>query len=170
MLSSDDVVHRLYEDPEVIGAVRARFGDAVFAPGGGVDRRALGDTAFAHEGGLAFLEELLHPRIGRAREAWVADQCAHVPAPPLLVCEVPLLFEADLADRFDAVVVVTASDDVRRRRVEDRGQDFAGRSSHQMPEADKVARAGMAFVNDGSIAELEAWVDAVMARYASGGG
>jgi len=170
VLSSDDVVHRLYEDPEVVDAVRTRFGGAVLAPGGGVDRGALGDVAFAQEGGLAFLEDLLHPRIGRAREAWVADQRARVPAPPLLVCEVPLLFEAALADRFDAVVVVTASDDVRRRRVEDRGQDFAGRSRHQLPEADKVTRADMAYVNDGSVDELGAWVDAVIARYGSAAG
>jgi len=170
VLSADDVVHRLYGDPDVLDVVRGRFGDAVLSPDGSVDRGALGDAAFAQEGGLAFLEDLLHPRIGRAREAWVAEQRARLLAPPLLVCEVPLLFEADLADQFDAVVVVTASDEVRRHRVEDRGQDFAGRSRHQLPEADKVARADMAYVNEGSVRDLGAWVDVVMARYASGGG
>ena len=165
MLSSDDIVHRLYADADVIAAVRARFGDGVMASDGSVDRAALGEAAFAQDGGVGFLEGLLHPRIGTAREAWVAEQGSRDPAPALLVCEVPLLFEADLADRFDAVVVVTAPDDVRRRRVEERGQDFAGRSALQMPEAEKVARADMAYVNDGSVADLEAWVDAVIDRY-----
>ena len=167
MLSSDDVVHRLYADPEVVASVRQRFGVGVLAPDGSVDRGALGEAAFAEEGGIAFLEGLLHPRIGRAREAWVADQRGQEPAPPLLVCEVPLLFEAGLEDRFDGVIVVTASDDVRRRRVEARGQDFRERSALQLPEADKVARADMSVVNDGSVADLEAWVDEVIARYGS---
>lgn len=165
MLSSDDVVHRLYADPEVVDAVRARFGDAVMTADGSVDRTALGEVAFAEEGGMAFLEQLLHPRIGVAREAWVAEERARVPAPVLLVCEVPLLFEADLADRFDAVLVVTAPDDVRRRRVEERGQDFDGRSALQLPEQDKVSRADMAYVNDGSVADLEEWVSSVIDRY-----
>ncbi|MGA0067949.1 MAG: dephospho-CoA kinase, partial [Miltoncostaeaceae bacterium] len=66
----------------------------------------LGEAAFSGDG-LAFLEDLLYPRIGIAREAWVAEQRAADPAPPVLVCEVPMLFEAGLVDRFDAVLVVT---------------------------------------------------------------
>ncbi len=165
MLSSDDVVHRLYEDRVVIDAVVDRFGEAVLAPDGSVDRAALGDAAFAQDGGLAFLEGLLHPRIGAAREEWVAEQRARVPPPPLLICEVPLLFEVDLADQFDAVLVVTARDEVRRARVQQRGQDFDGRSAHQMPEAEKVSRADAAFENNGSVDALAQWVEAMMARY-----
>lgn len=166
VLSSDDVVHRLYAEPDIVAAVRERFGDCALGRGGGVDRSALGQAAFAQEGGIDFLEQLLHPRIGRAREAWVAEQRAGDPAPPLLVCEVPLLFEADLADRFDAVVVVSAPDAVRERRVRERGQDFRERSAHQLPEAEKLSRADMAYVNDGSLDDLGAWVDLVMDRYA----
>lgn len=166
MLSSDDVVHRLYADPDVVAEVRKRFSDSVLGPDGQVDRGALGQAAFAQEGGIAFLEDLLHPLIGRAREAWVAEQRAADPPPRLLVCEVPLLYEAGLADRFDAVVVVSAPDAVRERRVEERGQDFHERSAHQLPEAEKVSRADMAYVNDGSLDDLGAWVDLVMARYA----
>ena len=52
-----------------------------------------------------------------------ARRAAH-PPPPLLVCEVPVLFEAGIEDQFDAVLVVTAAEEVRRARVEARGQDF----------------------------------------------
>ena len=159
-------MHRLYADPDVLAQVRDRFGDAVMAPDGAVDRPALGKAAFAQDGGLAFLEDLLHPLIGRAREAWVAEQRAGDPPPRLLVCEVPLLYEAGLADRFDAVVVVSAPDAVRERRVRERGQDFRERSAHQLPEAEKLSRADMAYVNDGSLDDLGAWVDLVMDRYA----
>jgi len=85
------------------------------------------------------------------------------------VCEVPLLFEAGLGDLFDAVLVVTAPDDVRRRRVEERGQDFDERSARQMPEAEKVAGADMAYVNDGSVDDLGAWVQSVIDRYSAAG-
>ena len=80
-----------------------------------------------------------------------------------------MLFEAGLVDRFDAVLVVTAPDDVRRRRVEERGQDFQERSARQLPEADKVAGADMAYVNDGSVDDLRAWVESVIHRYAPAG-
>ena len=158
MLSSDEVVHAAYADPQVVQAVGERFGAPAIGTDGGVNRAALADLAFRQPGGVAFLEALIHPRVAAARDAWERAQAAHMPPPPLIVCEVPLLFEADLAGRFDAVLVVTASDDVRRARVEARGQDFSARSGRQMPEAEKIRRADRYLVNDGSVAELEEWV------------
>lgn len=165
-LSSDAVVHDLYADLEVIAAVRARFGDGVLDAGGRIDRPALGERAFAQEGGVAFLEGLLHPRIEGRRRAWLAEQAARRPAPPLLVCEVPLLFEAGVEGAFDASLLVTAAEQVRRRRVEARGQDFDARSARQMPEADKAARADRVLVNDGALESLRAWVADRFAEYA----
>lgn len=165
-LSSDDAVHAAYARPEVVERVRARFGDAVVGADGSVDRALLGPRAFAEEGGLAALEAIVHPLVGQAREEWIAAQTGAEPPPPLLVCEVPLLYEVGLADLFDAVLVVTASDDVRRARVEARGQDFAARAAHQMPEADKLARADAHYVNDGDRDALRGWVADRYAEYA----
>lgn len=159
-------MHDLYADPDVARAVAGRFGSAVLAQGGGVDRAALGARAFAEEGGIAFLEELLHPRIEGRRRAWIAEQSRRRPAPPLLVCEVPLLFEARLEGRFDASLLVTAPDDVRRARVRARGQDFDARSARQMPEEEKVARADGVFVNDAGLDALRAWVADRFSEYA----
>jgi dephospho-CoA kinase len=159
-------VHAAYARPEVVERVRARFGDAVIGPDGAVDRTILGPRAFAEEGGLAALEAIVHPLVGEAREAWIAAQAAADPPPELLVCEVPLLYEVGLADRFDAVLVVTASTDVRRARVEERGQDFAARAAHQLPEDEKVARADASFANDGDREALRAWVADRYAEYA----
>jgi dephospho-CoA kinase len=166
VLSSDAVVHELYREPEVIAAVAERFGADVLRDGQ-VDRPALAGRAFAQEGGLAFLERLLHPRIGRLRREWLAAQRAARPAPPLLVCEVPLLFEAGIEDQFDAVLVVTAGEEVRRGRVEARGQRFAERRGRQLDETAKVARADRSFVNDGSLEELEAWAAERFREYAT---
>ena len=166
MLSADEVVHGLYADPEVARVVADRFGSAVLREDGAVDRGRLGARAFAEEGGIAFLEELLHPLVEQRRREWVAAQDLRDPAPPLLVCEVPLLFEAGAEDRFDAVLVVTASEETRRARVEGRGQRFEERSGRQVDEAEKVARADHAYVNEGSLADLEAWVAERFAEYA----
>jgi dephospho-CoA kinase len=166
VLSSDAVVHDLYRDAEVIAAVGERFGPGAVRDGE-VDRAALAALAFGEDGGLAFLERLLHPRIGRRRREWLAQQAAARPAPPLMVCEVPLLFEAGMEDQFDAVLVVTAGEEARRGRVEARGQRFDERRGRQLDEAAKVARADRAFVNDGSIAELEAWVAERFREYAA---
>ena len=167
MLSSDEVVHRIYDDPEVRAAVRARFGEGALGPDGRVDRAALSALAFGQPDGVAFLEGLVHPRVGRAREAWAAEQRRLVTPPPLLVCEVPLLFEAGLQDAFDAVLVVSAPVEVRRARVAARGQDFSARSARQIDEDEKIRRADRYLVNDGSIADLEEWVAKRFAEYTS---
>jgi dephospho-CoA kinase len=165
-LSSDQVVHDLYGDPEVAAAVAERFGPGVLGEGGAVDRGALGARAFAQEGGIAYLEGLLHPRIERRRRAWVEEQAGRRPPPPLLVCEVPLLFEVGAERAFDAALLVTAPEEVRRRRVEARGQDFDARSARQLPEEEKAARADRVLVNDGGIDDLRAWVAERFAEYA----
>ena len=167
--SADDVVHALYADPVIIDAVQQRFGPGVIAPDGAVDRAALGDQAMASDGGMQFLEDLLHPRIAEARVEWIARQRALVPNPPLMVCEVPLLFEAGLGDRFDAIVVVTASESVRRARVSTRGQDFDARAALQWSEDQKVRGADESYVNDGTEAALDAWVGEVFGRWAVDG-
>ncbi len=166
VLSSDAVVHDCYSDPEVVRRVRERFGDDVVTADGSVDRARLGGRIFGDHEGRRFLEGLIHPRVQHARERWRERELARDPRPPLLVCEVPLLFEVGLEDHFDAVVTVTASDAVRRRRVEERGQDFDARRGTQIDEDAKVARADHAYVNDGDLDELAAWVRTVFDRYA----
>jgi len=153
-------------DPEVARAISARFGDDVLDARGAVDRARLGPRAFAEEGGIAFLEGLIHPRVEARRREWIVRQDAAQPPPPLLVCEVPVLFEAGVEDRFDAVLVVTAGEDVRRARVEARGQRFGERQARQLSEDEKVARADGAFANDGSLDLLERWVAQRFAHYA----
>jgi dephospho-CoA kinase len=67
---------------------------------------------------------------------------------PVAVVEIPLLYETGADALFDAVVVVTASEDVRRAR---RGGQVDERSSRLMPDEEKVTRADFAYVNDGSL-------------------
>jgi dephospho-CoA kinase len=153
-LSSDEIVHALYLDPEVRAAVLERFGPGVLGGDGEIARPGLAARVFADEADRRWLEGLLHPRVAAALAGWRGEQEAAHPG-ALLVHEVPLLYEAGLADRYDAVVLITAPDDVRRAR---RPEHFAERAAAQLPEAEKVARADHVYVNDGTPAELERWV------------
>jgi dephospho-CoA kinase len=145
----------------VHAALRERFGDAVFAPEGGVDRAALGRIVFTDPEQLAYLEGLLHPRVAEEYAAWLEELSRRRDPPAIAVSEIPLLFEAGREAAFDRVVVVTAPPEVRARRSRV-AQD--GRAARLLPEEEKVRRADFAYVNDGTLEELDAFVAGVLER------
>ncbi len=111
---------------------------------------------FADPDELAWLEQLLHPLVRERYAAWLEKVEA-----PVAVVEIPLLYETGADALFDAVVVVTAPEQLRHSR---RGDSVAERSSRLIPDAEKIDRADFSFVNDGSLAELDAFVQAVFGR------
>lgn len=111
---------------------------------------------FADSAELEWLESLLHPRVRAAYAAWLAQVDADV-----AVVEIPLLYETGADAAFDKVVVVTAPLDVRRGR---RGGAVDSRSARLIPDDEKVQRADFAFVNDGGLDDLDAFVQAVLRR------
>ena len=114
VLSTDRVVHDLYESAEVRDAVTARFGESV-APGGVVDRAALATRAFATAEDRAWLEGLLWPKVGQRVIDWREGLQHASPAPRAAVVEVPLLFEAGMEGIFDATIAVLADEGLRAR-------------------------------------------------------
>jgi dephospho-CoA kinase len=154
VISSDDVVHRLYrEDEGLQAALRDHWGERVFSDGE-VDREEVGRIVFDDRAELAWLEAELHPLVREAVNAWLAAQTADV-----AVAEIPLLYETGGEARFERVVVVTAPPEVREAR---RGAALAERESRLVPEEEKVRRADFCYVNDGSLAELDAFVAGVL--------
>jgi dephospho-CoA kinase len=157
-------VHELYDDPEVRDAVVARWGEDV-APGGTVDRSAVAAKAFATAGERGFLEGLLWPRVGERMAAWREAAEAREPAPPALVVEVPLLFEAGMEQAFDATIAVVADEEVRRERAAARGHEAVDeRTKRQLTQDEKAARATYKVANSGTIDELEDTLSAVLAK------
>ena len=153
VISSDDVVHRLYrEDAGLKAALREHWGERVFRDGE-VDRPEIGRIVFSDRAELAWLESELHPRVRAATGEWLAEQTADV-----AVAEIPLLYETGGEARFDRVVVVTAPPEVREAR---RG-DLAGREDRLVPEEEKLRRAHFTYVNSGSLEELDAFVAGVL--------
>ena len=158
------MVHELYSDPEVRAAVVARWGGEV-APAGLVDRRAVARRAFANAGERAWLERLLWPRVGERVAQWRAEQSEHEPAPPALVVEVPLLFEAGHETAYDATIAIVADDEERARRAAARGHEAVDeRTARQLSQQEKAQRATYAVENSGTIAELEEKLSAILAK------
>ena len=158
--SSDEIVHRLLrEDAELRGELVERFGERVLDDAGAIDRAAVAAIVFADRAELAWLEALLHPRVAREYTQW-RERLARLPDPPAVcVVEVPLLYESGAEARFDAVVVITAPAAVRASRAR---VPLDGRERRLLPDELKVERADYAYVNDGTLAELDAFVAGVL--------
>lgn len=148
-----------------LAAIAARWGPEILAEDGTLDRAALRRRVFADPGERAALEAITHPAIATLREARLAT-FADAGA-PLVLCDIPLLFEAHLEDTVDRIVLVDAPDAVRRARlVHDRGLTPAeadAMMSAQWPAATKRTRAHHVLENAGTREALHAQVDALAA-------
>lgn len=139
---ADATVHRLLEgDRSVRRAIAERFPDAVCDDV--VDRQALGAAVFSDPQARRDLEAILHPRVRQAAEGFLRRH--RVLGTPLVVLDIPLLFETGGADRVDGVVVVSAPAALQRRRVLARPgmseEKFAGILASQIPDCEKRRRA-----------------------------
>src|SRR5205823_9769290 len=96
--------------------LRERWGDSVLDADGEIDRAAVAAIVFADPAELAWLEGVLHPRVRRAHEEWLAALRAQPDPPELVVVEIPLLYETGGESHYDKVVAVTAPPEVRAAR------------------------------------------------------
>jgi dephospho-CoA kinase len=164
VISSDAIVHELYEGDELRDAVVTRFGPEV-APGGVVDRSEVARRAFASEEDRAWLEGVVWPLVGSRVAAWLERARAADPAPPAAVVEVPLLFEAGLEGIYDATITVISDEGLRRERAAARGHAVVDeRAARQLSPQEKAARATFVVRNDGSEADLERELSAVLVK------
>ena len=161
VVSSDEIVHHLLRsDEEVRRALIERFGDTILDDIGQIDRQRVGAIVFKDRDALAFLEALLHPRVAHEYLTW-REALGRLEQPPAVaVTEVPLLYEVGGESRFDVVVVITAPPNVRARRTRVRGAEE--RAQRFIPDEEKVRRADYAYVNDGTLDELDDFVADVM--------
>jgi dephospho-CoA kinase len=161
-LSTDRVVHQLYESADVRDAVVERFGPSV-VQGDRVDRAALARAAFASDDGRAWLEQLLWPRVGARIAAWRREADEAQPPPRAAVVEVPLLFESGLDHGFDATIAVIADEATRERRAAARGHEaLSERAARQLTQQEKAQRATYTVRNDGTESELADNLSAIL--------
>jgi dephospho-CoA kinase len=145
-------VHDLLDREPLISALRERWGDSIES-GGVVDRAAVGQRVFTDPVELSWLERQVHPLV----QGEIAEWFSALPADcAVAVVEVPLLFEGEMADRFDITVAVVAEEAIRRERAQARGQvGLEGREGRQLSQAEKADRADRVIHNDGTTRDLE---------------
>jgi dephospho-CoA kinase len=134
----------------------------------GVDRERLGAAVFGDPPALARLEAIVHPAVRAAREGFLRDHAGR----PLVVFDIPLLFEKGGAEDVDAVLVVSAPPDVQRARVLARPGMTAARFEQilalQLPDAEKRARADHVIDTGATLAETESAVARLVDKLAAG--
>ncbi|MEU6412440.1 dephospho-CoA kinase [Microbispora sp. NPDC046933] len=142
---------------EIVGA----FGEDVLRPDGTLDRERLGAIVFADAEKLKVLNGIVHPKVGERSEQLQRE----APDDAVVVYDVPLLAENNLAALYDVVIVVDTPDEVRLERLlRFRGMpeaDARARIAAQASREDRLRIADIVIGNEGSLDELDAQVDKV---------
>jgi dephospho-CoA kinase len=161
-LSTDQVVHELYETGEVQEAMVSKFGPTMLRDGV-IDRAVIAREAFATPERREWLEQLLWPRVGERMASWRESLSAQTPPPRAAVIEVPLLFESGMESAFDVTLAIIAPEEIRHQRASGRGhKSLDERGARQLTQEEKAQRATYTVDNDGSEAELEAKLSAIL--------
>lgn len=151
-----------------LAAVVAEFGESVLLPDGSLDRPGLGRIVFGAPERLAALNTIVHPLVG----ARAAELTAAAGEDAVLVNDVPLLVENDLAGLYDLVVVVDAAPETQLDRlVRLRGMpeaDARARMAAQASREQRLAVADVVIDNDGPLEALEPQVRSLWSRLTGG--
>ena len=133
-------------------AVLAAFGDDILTDGE-INRAKLAEIVFKDAAARATLESIIHPLVRVAAEKTVRN----LPSDAVVINQIPLLVETDGAKRFDFVITVSADEDVRRRRLIERGMkdyEITKRLAAQVDDTAREAIAHFVIRNNSSIEEL----------------
>jgi dephospho-CoA kinase len=140
-----------------------RWGKDVLNDDGSLDRAALRRIVFADQSELDALNRIVHPLVTRLRDREIA--LARERGDPIVICVIPLLFERNIVDEFDAIVLVDAPRPLRlERMVATRGMEATeamNMIASQMPAELKRARADYVIENNDSLQDLERDVNAL---------
>jgi dephospho-CoA kinase len=137
---ADATVHKIYEG-EAVPAIEAAFPGTTAE--GRVDRSRLSAQVVHDPAAMRKLEQIVHPMLGASRQKFLHD--AEQSGAPVVVVDVPLLYETGGEERVDAVVVVTTTPEIQRQRILARdnmtGEKLDAILARQLPDAEKRKRA-----------------------------
>jgi dephospho-CoA kinase len=162
---ADATVHRLYER-EATAAIERAFPGAT--ANGKVDRTKLAARVLGDEAARKRLEAIVHPLVRESEQRFLAD--ARARGEPVVVLDIPLLYETGGEERVDAVAVVTAPPEVQRVRVLARPgmtpERFDALLAAQVPDAEKRRRADFIVDTSGGFDAARAQVHDILASIA----
>ncbi len=116
VIDSDAQVKAAYADPKVLARLREWWGDSVVTGAGLADRKAIAQKVFSDENDRKRLEGLLHPLVAELRDKEM-EAMAKDPSIVAFVWDTPLLFEAGLSGKCDAILFVDTPLEMRQERV-----------------------------------------------------
>ena len=109
---SDYEAKQLYYHDEIKAVMKARFGEGIYFPDGNLDKKQLSELIFNNREARIFVERILYPALNQYFKEWAEQQDA-----PYVLYESAIIFEKHIEDLFDAVIMVSASETTRLRRV-----------------------------------------------------
>jgi dephospho-CoA kinase len=153
VICADELAHEAVRPGgPALEEIATHFGPEVLSPDGSLDRGALAAIVFADAEKRRRLERIIHPRVLQRQRELIREARES----PLIVLDVPLLFESGFDRECDRTVTVVVDDEVRLKRLELRGMprpDALARLANQMPQEAKAARSDHVIDNSGTLAE-----------------
>jgi len=165
VIDADEIGREVVEKrPVVLSRLVRSFGRSILRDDGALDRRRLAGIVFSSRESLEKLNSIVHPFLVQGIRRRVAD-LERTGFAGVVVADAALIYEWNLVEMFDAIVVVSSEQETRLRRIRERdsleAEEALARVRSQIPQEQKIARADFHIANDGSLVELEAKADAV---------
>ncbi|MBN2168131.1 MAG: dephospho-CoA kinase [Actinobacteria bacterium] len=157
IIDADEIARRItLPGGPAFNKIVSRFGEAVLTPDGQIDRQFLADIVFKNEEAKEVLENIIHPIVFDEIAAQMKNFREHPgEGTPVVIVDVPLLVETDMADAFDTVIVVDSKEELRiRRLVENKGlteSEARDRIASQINDAVRLNHADIVVENNGDI-------------------
>jgi dephospho-CoA kinase len=162
---ADAAVHKVYQG-EAGPAIEAAFPGTTVD--GKVDRAKLSAKVLHDPAAIRQLEQIVHPMLGASRKKFLDD--AEGSGVPVVVMDIPLLFETGGEKRVDAVVVVTTSPEIQRERILARGtmtnEALDAILARQLPDAEKRKRADFVVDTSHGLEPVRAAIRDILAEVA----
>lgn len=144
---ADEEAKKLMNSNELIEEVKKYFGEKVIGKRGTIKRKALAKIVFSDKEKLAQLNKIVHPRVKKHFKDWLKEHSSD----KFIVKEVAILFETNGHLDCDKVILVTAPQDVRLKRVIERDnineKDVLARMNNQLPEEEKIKKSDFVIHN-----------------------
>ena len=159
VISADDIANQHLDDPEIKETLIKRYSTAVLSTSRDdktksiINHKILADIVFGSDEETKFLNSLIHPLVLQDFQRIMEQSQDEV-----LCFEVPLLFEANLQDCFDYIILISASLETRLKRLEKRGEDrikAQQRMLYQIPDTEKRLLVDLVIENDGDLVSLQ---------------
>ena len=168
IIDGDHLGHLVLADPAAIELLRQRWGSAVVADDGRIDRREVAQRVFADPAELAFLERVTHPRIERLikeRIDRIRDKSQRMQCSQVVILDAAVMLKSGWDKYCDRIMYVEASGETRKNRAIQRGwtsQQFEKREAAQVSIEEKRRRSDIVIDNEGGLERtyeqvLKAW-------------